>query len=310
MRFSIVTPTYNRAHLLPRVYKSLCSQTLRDFEWIIVDDGSTDETAVLIARLAQKANFPITVLSQANSGKVVALNRGVAQAKGLFVGILDSDDWYVPDALDRCWHQWQLISEEERPRIVGLTALHNLPDGSIIGSKFPQNVFDSDSIDIRAQCGVTGDKLGFQLRSVLLEFPFPENLGRFVPEGIVWNRIASRYSTRFVNEVWAIKEYQYGGLSNRAYSNLVSSPGPYIMCNRELLSLPRSFPFMFTLRHSAHLVRFALHASETNAFAGVPKLRIALGLLPGIALYVRDMMNTLCSHSLDNRAGAYPLSII
>jgi glycosyltransferase involved in cell wall biosynthesis len=82
--FTIFTPTFNREHLLPRLYKSLCEQTYKDFEWLVVDDGSTDNTEILLKKYIAEADFPIRYISKSNGGKHTAINEGVRQAKGLF----------------------------------------------------------------------------------------------------------------------------------------------------------------------------------------------------------------------------------
>src|SRR6478672_7236545 len=93
--FSVVTATYNRAHTLGRTYESLQAQTFRDFEWIIVDDGSTDGTGSLVSGWAQESSFPIRYVSQENGGKHTALNHAVSVARGTFLASVDSDDWYT-----------------------------------------------------------------------------------------------------------------------------------------------------------------------------------------------------------------------
>src|SRR3974390_2817293 len=94
--FTVFTATYNRAHTLHRVYDSLCAQTLHDFEWIVIDDGSTDNTAELIDDWAKAAQFPIRYFKQNHSGKHVAHNLAVREARGLFFLPLDSDDACLP----------------------------------------------------------------------------------------------------------------------------------------------------------------------------------------------------------------------
>ncbi len=107
--FTVFTPTYNRAHTLHRVFGSLCAQTLRDFEWLVVDDGSTDDTAALIAGWATAADFPIRYFRQDHSGKHIAHNLAVREARGQFFMSLNSDDACVPQALERIAYHWTTI---------------------------------------------------------------------------------------------------------------------------------------------------------------------------------------------------------
>ena len=97
---TVFTPTYNRAHLLPLLYKSLQNQTCKDFEWLVVDDGSNDGTDTLINKwINNEQSFPIRYYKIKNGGKMRAINYGVSLAEGsIFCGI-DSDDWFYNDAI-------------------------------------------------------------------------------------------------------------------------------------------------------------------------------------------------------------------
>lgn len=287
MKFSIITPTYNREHLLEHAYEGLCKQTCRDFEWIVVDDGSTDGTEKLIAQISTEAPFPIRYLRQENSGKHVALNRGITVAKGFFIGILDSDDWYQPEALNRCWQLWGQVPKAERDGFAGLTALTADSSGKLVGTRFPKDVLDCNALDLRYKYGVLGDKKGFQRADVLRQFPFPENLGRFVPEGIIWNRIALKFRTRHINEVWCTVNYQLNGLSARGMEHLLGAARASICFDQEFLAFPRRVPLKAAVRRAASLIRFALHTKDATVLKGSKPLLLA-GFLPGIALYLRD----------------------
>jgi glycosyltransferase involved in cell wall biosynthesis len=289
-RFSIVTPTYNRAHLLPRVFAGLQAQTTQDFEWIVVDDGSEDATKDVVEQLVGSAKFPIRYLWQPNSGTHVSINRGVAKANGQFIGILDSDDYYRPDALDRFWLHWNRIARSRRMHFVGVTALVQFTDGRVVGTRFPADVLDSDAIECHWKYRVTGDKLGFLRTDVLREFPFPEDLGRFVPESLIWNRIALQYQTRFVNEIWAIKEYQADGLSSHIRSVVLGSPDATILALRELIAIGNRLPFRAKVLASAKLIRLASHKRTWRDCSMVPGKELAMALPLGIAAFLRDMI--------------------
>lgn len=203
--FTVFTPTYNRADTLHRVYASLAAQTYRDFEWLICDDGSTDDTRERVERWQHQAAFPIRYVWQPNQGKHVAYNHGVREARGeLFLG-LDSDDACVPHALARLKELWDSIPESARARFSAVTVLCVDQHGHLVGDRFPFDPTDSDSLEIRYRWKVRGEKWGFQRTAVLEEFPFPVvDDVRHVPPSVVWNAIARRYKTRYVNEVLRI----------------------------------------------------------------------------------------------------------
>lgn len=201
-RFTVFTPTYNRARTLHRVYESLLKQTFRDFEWLIVDDGSVDNTAELVEGWKQAAWFPIRYIRKPNGGKHTAWNMGVDLARGELFISLDSDDACMPEALQTFHDTWEGIDPSRRAIFTGVTALVVDEGGTLSGTRFPQDVLDSNSIEIRLRHKVKGEKWGFHRIEVLRRFPFPEVDGAtFIPESTVWFRIALDYQTRYINRV-------------------------------------------------------------------------------------------------------------
>jgi glycosyltransferase involved in cell wall biosynthesis len=200
--FTVFTPTYNRAATLPRVYESLKAQTFRDFEWLIVDDGSTDNTREVIEKWQAEAKFPIRYFYQLNQGKPTAYNRAVPEARGELFLFIDSDDACFPQALERLKCHWDNIPAGQRDKFSAVTVLCQDQHGQLSGEKFPQDILDSDSLEMYMKYRTPGEKWGFQKTAVLREFPFPALPDeRFVPESVVWLALSRKYKTRFVNEV-------------------------------------------------------------------------------------------------------------
>lgn len=203
--FTVFTPTYNRANTLGRVFESLAAQTLRDFEWLIVDDGSSDDTESLVRGWQERNEFPIRYIRQDHGGKHVAFNRGVREAHGRLFLTLDSDDACVPNALERFKAHWEGIPEEQRERFSAVTGLCRTQDGKTVGRPFPTDPLDSDSLEMAYRYRMAHEKWGFQRTDVLRQFPFPEDVeGNYVPESYVWHRIARHYKTRYVNDALRI----------------------------------------------------------------------------------------------------------
>ena len=203
--FTVFTPTFNRALTLSRVYESLRLQTFRDFEWLIVDDGSTDGTAELVTEWQAEADFTICYVYQENRGKLAAFNRGVQEAKGELFLTLDSDDACVPQALERLKYHWDSIPAEQKDKFSAVTVLCEDQNGKLVGDKFPRDVLDSDSIELYFKHDVKGEKWGFHRTDVLKQFPFPTvREAKFISEGVVWFAISRRFKTRFVNEILRI----------------------------------------------------------------------------------------------------------
>ncbi len=227
--FTVFTPTYNRSRTLPRVYESLRPQTYRNFEWLIVDDGSTDDTREIVEKWQAESEFPVRYIYQENQGKAAAFNRGVREAQGELFLTLDSDDACVTQALERFKYHWDSIPPDQRDKFSAITALCKDQKGRLVGDKFPKDVLDSDSIELFFKYHVKGEKWGFHRTDVLMQFPFPvaPNV-KFISEGLVWFALSRRFKTRFVNEVLRIY-YLNDGTGDH-----LSSLSPEVMFGRAL----------------------------------------------------------------------------
>ena len=203
--FTIFTPTYNRAHTLNRVYESLREQTCRDFEWLVIDDGSTDGTAELVAAWQRDAGFPIRYIPLSHAGKHVAHNRALDEARGKFFVVLDSDDACVPTALERMLFHWNTIPSEQRALFSGVAGLCCDQNGQIIGDRYPSEPLDISLREQHYVYRVRGEKWGPDLTSILRQYRFPEIPGAtFLPEGAIWLEIAKHFKMRCVNDVFRI----------------------------------------------------------------------------------------------------------
>lgn len=305
--FTVFTPTYNRAHTLPRVYECLLRQTFRDFEWLIVDDGSTDGTAELVQAWQSQAPFPVRYVRQAHGHKKAAFNRGVREARGELFVALDSDDAMPDDALQILHRVWQGIPAGERERYSAVTGLCARPDGSIVGDRYPRDVFDASPVEMAYRWRVGGEKFGFQRTDVLRRFPFPEEIPGFVPESLVWSAISrAGYLTRFVNEVVRIYHDSDDSLSRQgAHDASTHAAGLYLLARDALLNgLPwlRHRPIAVLLA-AARYTRFGLHLRAAGmrlpphltglADGGIAaRTLVALAWPLGVAMYWRDRLRS------------------
>lgn len=207
MRITVFTPTYNRAETLHRVYESLVKQTYKNFEWIIVDDGSNDNTKEVVEKMKKTATFPIKYIYQANSGKHVAINRALKETNSELFLIADSDDSFSKDALKIFIDTWDNIDEKEKKNYKGVIAkCYNAEDGSSIG-KFPKEMFDSNDLDAYFKLRLCFEKWSIIRTDVMEEIPFPEpnEKLKFYPESVVWWRMGRKYKTRYIDK--NIREY-------------------------------------------------------------------------------------------------------
>lgn len=196
---SVCTPSYNRSHRLPRVCDALAGQTFRDFEWIVVDDGSTDGTEAVVRSLSPPSEHPIAFLRlEPNRGMHVAMNRGIAAAHGRFLLKLDSDDYLVPEALERYLYHWHLAQDDERANLLaGVQSLCMDEIGQIWGDMFPSSPFISNYFTLRYRLKITGDKKGLVLTDVWRRFAYDEQ--PYLTSN-PWFRISKELDFVFVNE--------------------------------------------------------------------------------------------------------------
>jgi len=295
--FTVFTPSYNRARTLPRVYESLQRQTFRNFEWLIVDDGSGDGTRELVSHWQAESNFPIRYFFQENQGKPAAFNHGVQEARGELFLTLDSDDGCIPEALERFKFHWESIPALEKDRFSAVTVLCKDQNGNLVGDKFPRDVLDSDTIEVTFKYGVGGEKWGFQRTAVLKQFPFPSvPNSKFISESVVWFALSQKYKTRFVNEALRIYHVHDGAVDH------LSALSPGVLAGRaylhrfvlnELIAwlyrTPRS-----VLRSAINFSRYSFGlrigpSAQINELRSVTaKVLVALSIPLGFLLSVRD----------------------
>lgn len=205
--FSVLTPTWNRAAYLERVWRGLSAQTLNEFEWIIADDGSDDNTEALARDLARRSDFRVVYIRASRRiGKTRMDNEAVAQARGDFILWCDSDDYLLPDALRTLLKTWQAIPAELARGYVGLTAMCSTADGTIIQPVGPSIQLDVSWNELAVLHRVTGDMLHCARTCALKAHPFPE-VDFVIPESAVWTAIGDR-KTRLVPEALMVKEYR------------------------------------------------------------------------------------------------------
>lgn len=258
MLITVFTPTYNRGHLLPELFRSLCHQEFTDFEWVVVDDGSKDDTEAVMRKIMDgEHGFPIRYFKTPNGGKHRAVNFGAKEAKGGLFFIADSDDTLTDDSLQRVAEAFEPLRDKEE--MGGVCGLDCQKDGSIIGSGLPQEVIDCNALDIRFQYHVTGDLKEVFRTSVLREIPFPEIEGeRFSPEALTWNRIAVKYKLRYFNRPIYIAEYQQDGLSSRIVRIRMESPVASMLCYQEMTTY--DIPLKEKIKAAINYWRFRLCA--------------------------------------------------
>lgn len=200
--FNIVTPTYNRKHLIHRVFDSLCNQTFRDFKWIIVDDGSTDDTKSLIRSWQKQVlDFEIDYYYlDKNVGKPEAVNFGLKKCDRPYTIIADSDDTHVPHTLSDLKSIWEVVNLSDH-NICAIWTLVIDEDNNIKGDKFPKDWwqvgFKERVLDLKKQ--LHGDKWHCWKTEVLQAHPLYSDEGCHIGESHTWNTINRTHDFLCVN---------------------------------------------------------------------------------------------------------------
>lgn len=228
MFFTVFTPTYNRAYKLPELFESLKNQTFTDFEWLVVDDGSTDDTGDLISRLKDDAPFPVRYIKKINEGKHVAINVGAEEALGEWFFIVDSDDQLTPDALEISQKYCAQISDDDSfACAIGLRgnktgevwstgSLKDIENDSTgKGGSFEEEYIDATAIEYRFVRKISGDRAEIIKTEILKKYKFPSFEGeKFMPERYLWYSLSrDGYKSRWFNTVIYITEYLEDGLT-------------------------------------------------------------------------------------------------
>lgn len=251
---TIFTPVYNRAYIISQLYQSLCRQNSKDFEWLIVDDGSTDNLEEFVNGFIRENKITIRFFRQPNGGKHRAINRGVKEAKGNLFFIVDSDDYLTDFAVE-----W--INQTAKPiisddRFAGISGTRIYPNGHKIGGDDNFGVIDTNAIDIRVKYLVSGDLAEIFKTDILRKYPFPEfPEEKFCPEALVWYRIAKKYKLRYSNCGIYICEYLADGLTANIIRLRRNSPKASMTFYSEQYHL--KIPLNLKIRSAINFHRFS-----------------------------------------------------
>ena len=231
MLVTILTPSYNRALNLPKLFESLKNQSCKNFEWIVVDDGSVDDTKTCIDGFIQEAalggdSFPIVYEYQSNGGKHTALNRGISMAKGELLFIVDSDDWLSENAVETVLEyadKYEKIKESEK--LCGFSFLRAFSDGKVNTGEFPENEKIDTYRQQRINNNLLGDKAEVFYTDIIRKYPFEVFDGeRFMPEDAVWMQMSGPYNMVHINKTIYYSDYLEGGLTKSGRSMKIYSP--------------------------------------------------------------------------------------
>ncbi len=280
MLLTIFTPTFNRAKLLFRTYQHLCSQTNREFLWLIIDDGSTDNTKTLVESWQEEQQISIEYHYQENGGKMAAHNKAVALCNTELFLCVDSDDYLVDKAVEIIIQTWeQLSNRKDYVNLAGIIAYKGKnQEHTMNGEKFP-DIELTTQVDLYKN-GFHGETTLIYRTSVLRKYAFPLFPGEtFIPEAVVFDQIDRHYQMYILPLILMVCEYQPDGLTQSIDKVRRNNPRGWLLYYQtRLKGTSRS---MLRYKYLSHTICFAWY-TKSKLFEVVPasKLEILIGI-PG-----------------------------
>ncbi|MCD7873346.1 MAG: glycosyltransferase family 2 protein [Clostridiales bacterium] len=233
-KLTVVTPTYNRADLIENLFISLKRQTVFDFEWLVVDDGSTDNTREKIYEFKAVSPFPINYLFKENGGKHTALNLGIPCVKTDLIIIADSDDTLLPNAVESIVSDYKKIENDDSVGFISYLKCDK--SGNTIIS-LDKDEFTASYVEYRIKGDRPGDMAEVFKTNVLKKYPFPEFKNeKFLSEDVVWIKLGLDYNCLFINKPIYACEYLAGGLTSNDKKSKFASPLGSMLRGKMLMS--------------------------------------------------------------------------
>lgn len=283
MKLTVCTPAFNRAHTLNSLYKSLLAQTCKDFDWLIIDDGSSDDTRKVVEEFIAENKIPIRYLYKENGGKHSALNVAFREVKAELLFIVDSDDVLTPDAIETILKDWDAVRDKN---LCGISYLRGYDAERVIGDMHPQDHAIDNFINLRYNRGIGGDKAEVWRTECLRDFQFPEYPGeRFISESVAWIYLAKRWDMLEVNKIIYITEYLEGGLSKTGRRLRFQCPN--LMAYGSLMTMSKEFSTKIRIKQALLYIVYSKFGGKSfGQIVQCPyRSLVALCYLPGLVLY-------------------------
>ena len=286
MKISILTPTYNRASLLPRLYESIVNNLNEeiDAEWLIMDDGSTDETKIVVGNFIKENKVEIKYFSQENQGKMQAINNLITNANGDLIIECDSDDYLAQDAFQIIKTAYE-ENEKDMQNAYGLCFLKYDQNGKNMGKEFPQKC--TTMFDLYFKLGEDGEKALVFNSEIRKKYKYElENGERFITEARMFHKMDEKYNIICINKPIMICEYQNEGYTRNINKQFTENPYGYFNYFKEILQKDmKGVTFQKRLYVIKHYILFAVLTKQKNiirhARGMLNKLLITILYIPG-----------------------------
>ncbi len=259
-KLTILTPTFNRAHTLKNLYQSLERQSKQDFVWIIIDDGSLDETKILCEKFIKHANFDIKYIYKKNGGKHTAINEGLKYIDTEYIFIVDSDDVLADDAVETIIFYWKKYGKDES--ISSIWFLQNYKNGGIVGTKFDDDEIVSTYVEIIINSNIKGDKKASYRTDLRKMEPFPVFKNeKFLGEGIIHKRVNKDKLSVFINKSIYICDYLNDGLTKAGLKMRLNNPLGGMINSKEFMK--NDIKISIRIKKTILFIVYGLVASKT-----------------------------------------------
>ncbi|PGM59115.1 glycosyltransferase family 2 protein [Bacillus sp. AFS053548] len=289
-KLTVFTPTFNRAYCLHNCYESLKNQTCKEFIWLIIDDGSTDNTKELVEGWIEENKIEIMYYWQKNQGMHGAHNTAYKKIVTELNVCIDSDDYMPLDAVEKIIEYWNQFGNDNVSGIIGLDAYS---DGKIIGTKLPVNRKQSRLFDLYNKFGVTGDKKLVYRTELTKEFPYPLFKNeRYVGLAYKYHMLDKQYEMLLMNEILCYVEYLADGSSLNMLSQYIINPNGFAFYRKEMMKLPFASQ-LFKFRQAIHYVSSSIMSRNWSFLDETPRKGLTILAIPfGITLYIYIMTKT------------------
>jgi hypothetical protein len=274
---TVFTPAYNRTHTLPRTYESLCQQNCKDFVWLIVDDGSQDNTAELVKQWQSRDNgFEIRYIYKENGGMHTAHNTAYEHIDTELNVCIDSDDCLAENAVEKILTKWQQVKDKEYAGIIGLDADM---EGNLIGEGFPEGLEETTLSGYYAAGGSGDKKLVYRTDVIWQYLPYPVFEGeKYVALAYAYRQIDQKYKLAVLDEVLCNVDYQPDGHSTGMWREYVRSPKGFAAWRKLCMQYPESRKRLFV--DCVHYVAENLIAKNKAFLKESPKKGWTLFAIP------------------------------
>lgn len=275
-RITIFTPTYNRGHLLNRCYESLLKQKNKQFIWLIIDDGSIDNTRKIVNKWKLDNFIEIRYIYKENGGLHTGYNKAIELLDTELSICIDSDDYLADNAIQLILDFWDVNHDEECAGIVGLDYNNN---GNVIGGYLPdKNRIDPLELLISKQKGDKKYVVRTDLYKTVAPMPTFENEKNFNPHYMIL-KLGIKYKFLVLNKPLCIVDYQEDGMSANIFKQYLDSPNSFAELRRLIMTLP-NIPFTYLCRTTIHYISSNIIAKNKEYINKSPKKVITIILIP------------------------------